>query len=79
MYTLEKVTEMGDTHLLNLALAGFGISAAAAIVLALAIIGIAALTLRNKAATGTESARLATVPAAGSTQPAAPGQARRAA
>ncbi len=34
---------MGDMHLLNLALAGLGISAATAIVIAAAIIGIAAL------------------------------------
>ncbi len=36
---------MGDTHLLNLALAGIGISAGTAIVIAAAIIGIAALRL----------------------------------
>ena len=40
---------MGDLHLLNMALAGIGISAAAAVVIALAIIGFAALNLRLNA------------------------------
>lgn len=39
---------MGDLHLLNITLAGLGIMTAGAVVLALAIIGIAALVLRSK-------------------------------
>jgi hypothetical protein len=42
------VDEMVDAHLINIALAGLGISAAAAIVIAAAIIGISAIVLHGR-------------------------------
>jgi hypothetical protein len=42
------VDEMVDTHLINLALTSFGITAGVAILIAASIIGIAALRLRGK-------------------------------
>ncbi len=42
---------MGDMHLINLALAGISVSAGAAILVAVAIIGFAALRLHGKSRT----------------------------
>jgi hypothetical protein len=44
----EKVAEMFDTHLINVALTGLGIAAGVAIAIAAAILGIAAARLHNK-------------------------------
>ncbi len=53
MYTLdEKVDKMFDTHLINMALAIMSISTGAAILIAAAIIGIAAIVLHGKARPG---------------------------
>jgi deoxyinosine 3'endonuclease (endonuclease V) len=41
------VDEMVDTHLINIALAGYGIAAAVAVLIAVSIIGIAAFRLRG--------------------------------
>ena len=64
----EKVAEMFDTHLINVALAGLSITAGAAILIAAAIIGIAAIRLHGK------TRRVSTVTAApvtaAATQPA---------
>ena len=44
----EKVAEMFDTHLINVALAGLSITAGVAILIAAAIIGIAAIRLHGQ-------------------------------
>jgi hypothetical protein len=62
---------MFDTHLINMALAGLSISAGAAILIAIAIIGIAAIVLHAKARRGS------TVSATASTTPAAPAEPER--
>jgi hypothetical protein len=42
------VDEMVDTHLINVALAGLGISAGIAVLIAVAIIGISAIVLHGR-------------------------------
>ena len=44
---------MVDTHLINIALAGLGISAGVAVLIAAAIIGISAIVLHGRARRGT--------------------------
>lgn len=56
---------MFDTHLINMALAGLGISAGIAVLIAVAIIGVAALHFRERSAGGTKLTSLpAKTPAA---------------